>query len=259
MVLGLASLKVGQLNDALMRTREIVEGANLPLAALVLAVILATAYFLEHLQFGGINGAMDQWGATPALIFSGQTLPATEVPAWVGLITAHFLHSSLTHLGGNVLVLVALGWGLERVLNHVKFVFTFLIGGLAGLTAECLLHSASTKPLCGASIAVAAIWMVWLLHSRTSLRSILPTQLGESRLRQVARLGLQVLVIGVAVTAAWEWFGYSLWAAASGAGWRVFWSRSFIAHLFGTIAGGLLAGCFYLARVIHSHGATGPA
>ena len=95
-----------------------------------------------------------------------------DIPAWMSLLMTYFIHSSWTHLGANVLVLLALGWGLERAIGQARFGLMFLAGGLIGVFAEVMLHAASTKPLCGASIGAAAVWMAWLLHVRVSQRSL---------------------------------------------------------------------------------------
>lgn len=48
------------------------------------------------------------------------------------LITCMFLHSGMSHLTSNMLVLVALGDILERKIGHVKFFILYVIAGIGG-------------------------------------------------------------------------------------------------------------------------------
>ncbi|MBN2082939.1 rhomboid family intramembrane serine protease [bacterium] len=196
----------------------------------------------------GVAGAKAAWGSTPALVFSGQTLPGTVLPAWVGWLTAPFIHAGWTHLGGNMLILLAVGFGLEPILGRSRFLIVYLVGSWLGIISEALLHAASTKTPYSASVAVAAVWFVWLLNNQAALQAFMPQQVKHGAAWRWLRVFVVLLVWAVVLAAGWSWFGYQLWAALNGAGLRVFWSRAFCAQLFGALAGGLIYGGLWWAR-----------
>lgn len=51
---------------------------------------------------------------------------------WYRIFTCMFLHFGIRHLGNNMLILFFLGDNLERALGHMKYVFLYLLSGMAG-------------------------------------------------------------------------------------------------------------------------------
>lgn len=89
-----------------------------------------------------------EWGGNAAvLVQEGQ---------WWRLLTATFLHSSLRHLGANMLVLYVLGKHVERFYGTRGFLLTYLGAGLAG-SALSLHFGAQTAVSVGASGAVFGV------------------------------------------------------------------------------------------------------
>lgn len=72
---------------------------------------------------GGINGAV--------LLRMGLSGPFDLVQPW-RLITAVFLHGSLLHLGFNMWVLMDLGPTIEELYGSARFLFVFIVTGVAG-------------------------------------------------------------------------------------------------------------------------------
>ena len=69
-----------------------------------------------------------------------------------------FLHGGWLHLGMNVLMLVAFGAGIERVVSKGDFLNIFFLSGLIGAAAQFMLDPASTIPMVGASGAVSGFF-----------------------------------------------------------------------------------------------------
>jgi membrane associated rhomboid family serine protease len=161
-----------------------------PLITLVLVAINVVAYLLSLRHGGSLfggpsDGVVVRYGAIPyefthagkhCALFSvtsldgsaqtqvlcqGQGVPLPRVlpqPAtWVTAFTSMFLHSGPLHLFGNMLFLWVFGANVEDSMGRVRFVLFYLLGGLAALGVQILVHPDSTAPTLGASGAIAAV------------------------------------------------------------------------------------------------------
>lgn len=82
---------------------------------------------------------------------------------WLSVVVSMFLHGSLLHIGGNLLVLWVFGNNVEDVLGKVGFLAFYLVGGVVATMAHVLLNPDSTTPLVGASGAIAAVMGAYLV------------------------------------------------------------------------------------------------
>jgi membrane associated rhomboid family serine protease len=94
-------------------------------------------------------------------------LDALAIPEGLTLITYQFLHGSPLHLIGNMLFLWVFGDNIEDAVGHLRFLFFYLLCGVAGGLAHAVMTPASSVPLIGASGAVAGVIAAYLiLHPR---------------------------------------------------------------------------------------------
>jgi membrane associated rhomboid family serine protease len=94
----------------------------------------------------------------------GVTGTAGPQPAtWVTLFTSMFMHGGLLHLGGNMLFLWIFGNNVEDSMGPVKFIFFYVLGGLAADAAQIIVNTSSTVPSIGASGAIAGVLGGYLL------------------------------------------------------------------------------------------------
>jgi len=114
---------------------------------------LNAAFFLISEVMGGSQdqSVMLKLGAayTP-YIMDGQV---------IRLITGMFLHFGFPHLMNNMIVLVALGENLERMLGHVRYLLIYMIGGIFGnvLSLAADLRTGESSVSAGASGAIFAL------------------------------------------------------------------------------------------------------
>lgn len=75
------------------------------------------------------------------------------------LFTSMFLHFGITHLTSNMIVLLALGEKLEKMLGHVRYLVLYLLGGIFGNVCRVITDAASGsgRVSAGASGAVFAL------------------------------------------------------------------------------------------------------
>jgi membrane associated rhomboid family serine protease len=186
--------------------------------------LCAVAYGLTF--YGPIN---EDWvvagfGLIPAVLFGTEGLPdgLPFVPEWATLATSIFLHGSLLHLAGNMLFLWVFGDNVEDAMGHGRFLAFFLLCGAAAGLAHAVASPDSTRPLIGASGAVAGVVAAYLiLYPRVRLWALF-----------LNGIPLKVPAYG----AIGFWFALQLAAAFlsgdEGVGW--------FAHLGGFVAGAIL-------------------
>lgn len=101
--------------------------------------------------------------------------PGAVQPIWLTIFTSMFLHANWLHVGGNMLYLWVFGKGIEDALGHIRFVFFYLLCGLAAAMLQISTAPASTVPMIGASGAVAGLMGAYLLlYTGARVLSIVP-------------------------------------------------------------------------------------
>ncbi|MBA4782939.1 MAG: rhomboid family intramembrane serine protease [Rhizobiales bacterium] len=190
-----------------------------------LALIAANLIAFIGLQLPqGTGNVALSLGLIPALINHYAVLPeaAIWVPAEVSLLSYAFLHSSLLHLGGNMVFLWVFGDNVEDAMGHVKYLIFYLASAFCAGLLHVAVFPDATAPLIGASGAVAGVVAAYLmLHPR---------------------MRVWVLAFGkipLPITARWclgAWISLQVFQFLFAADSTVSWS----AHVGGIIAGGIL-------------------
>jgi membrane associated rhomboid family serine protease len=104
-------------------------------------------------------------GAIPREITSLQDFgPRALVPVPLTILTSMFLHGGLLHVLGNMWFLWVFGDNVEDNLGRWRFVAFYLVTGVVGAVAQCLMMPGSPVPMIGASGAVAGILGGYILN-----------------------------------------------------------------------------------------------
>jgi membrane associated rhomboid family serine protease len=74
-----------------------------------------------------------------------------------------FMHGGILHAGGNMLYLWIFGNNVEDTLGHGRFLFFYLLSGVAAAVAQTVMHPHSAIPMIGASGAVSGVLGAYLL------------------------------------------------------------------------------------------------
>ncbi len=92
-------------------------------------------------------------GTIPSVLFSIKHLPPelAVIPAELTVFTSMFMHGGWMHLIGNMLFLWVLGDNIEDAVGHVRFVFFYLITGIAAVLTHAAMNPQSELPMIGAS------------------------------------------------------------------------------------------------------------
>ncbi len=127
---------------------KILAAFNILIAAIMLIPSLWEAMMLAGALF-------------PARFFVGDAAFANVafiLPVWLTPISSAFLHAGILHVGLNMLMLLVVGAGLERLLGSKLFLLLYVAGILVSAAAEILIKPASMIPVVGASGAISALF-----------------------------------------------------------------------------------------------------
>lgn len=141
-----------------------------PLVTVIL-ILVNVAVHLYQLTLGtGVESFVYRFGAIPWEITHGMEwtrLPGgyqTPGGPWITLVTSMFLHGSIPHLIGNMLYLWIFGDNIEAIMGHARFLFFYLMAGLAAAAAQILTHVDSVIPMVGASGAISGVLGAYLIR-----------------------------------------------------------------------------------------------
>ena len=88
---------------------------------------------------------------------SGAVMPFAAAPVWLTPLTATLVHSSLIHVGFNMLILLWCGSQVERVLGSAGLIVLYVVGAYAAAMAQWAVDPMATVPVIGASGAISAV------------------------------------------------------------------------------------------------------
>ncbi len=206
-----------------------------------LIIVNALAWFLELNQPSGaaLQSFIEAWGVVPREYSAGQDLPPNiPYPFWTTLLTSMFLHGGWGHLGGNMLFLWIFGDNIEHRIGHLRFLFFYLVCGLAAGIAHILFNSGSAIPTVGASGAISGVLGGYLLLFPRNRVYVL-TWGGVAAVPAMLMLGLWILMQFL------NGFGAVARTPETG-------GVAYLAHIGGFVAGMALAPLFSPRQYVRS-------
>jgi rhomboid family protein len=113
----------------------------------------------EVVKYGAIPAALTHCLGKHEVIVGNELVCASTggMPTWQTIFTSMFMHASILHIGGNMLFLWIFGNNIEDAMGRVKYVFFYVLGGIAALALQVAIDPNSTAPTLGASGAIAAV------------------------------------------------------------------------------------------------------
>lgn len=128
--------------------------------AIITIVTVAVSAFV--LLFMNVGVVAAYWGFTPAAVGVNLTGPMA-IPWWLTPFSAELLHGGWLHLGINMLMLVFVGFQVERVVGASGLVLAYLVGALAAAAAQYAANPLGAIPMVGASGAISALFGLYAL------------------------------------------------------------------------------------------------
>lgn len=163
-----------------------------------LIVANVAAFFLQNSE--GAQASILSFALIPAELFQAHLVggPVASpqqplaVPEGLTLITYQFMHGDIFHLLSNMLFLWVFGDNVEDALGHVKYLFFYLLCGVAGGLLHAAMLPSSPLPLIGASGAVAGVIGAYLLLHPRVLVWVLAFRIIPLNIRAAWVLGIWV-------------------------------------------------------------------
>jgi membrane associated rhomboid family serine protease len=118
-------------------------------------IALNVAFFLVELSGG--EPFILRWAFVPRRFL------ADPGGGFVTIFTSMFMHGGWVHLGGNMLYLWIFGDNVEDRFGHLKFLFFYLLCGIAATFAQTAFNAGSNVPNVGASGAIAGVLGAYIL------------------------------------------------------------------------------------------------
>ncbi|HZK48146.1 MAG TPA: rhomboid family intramembrane serine protease [Thermoleophilia bacterium] len=141
-----------------------------------LIIINAMVFFYE-LSLGqrGYVDFISTWGYVPDLVTGTVQSGAFDPRILATLVTSVFLHGGWVHIGGNMLYLHIFGNNVEDAMGRARFVFFYLLIGVAANFAQVVVSPHSLVPGIGASGAIAGVLGAYaLLYPRAGVLVLIP-------------------------------------------------------------------------------------
>ncbi len=133
-----------------------VKGGYFPLFSYSFIVLNVLVFIFQvSLPPTEVEGFIMTYGCIPIEITSGQD--------FFTLFTSMFLHGGWMHLMGNMLFLWVFADNIEATIGSQKFLFFYLLGGLAAHAAHIFFNFGSSIPTVGASGAISAVMGTYLI------------------------------------------------------------------------------------------------
>lgn len=202
-----------------------------------LLIVANVAVFMHEVALGPhLEAFVGRFAMVPALV-SGAHLRTTGLIAprlWppLTLVTSLFIHGGVGHIAGNMLYLFIFGPAVEERTGATRYLWFYLVCGIASGVATVAMAPVSHVPVIGASGAIAGILGAYfVLYPRGRILALFPPFF-------FFELPAVVYLI--------FWFGAQLyWGIVSGAAGILVGGVAWWAHvggfLFGVAAGPLVA------------------
>lgn len=143
---------------AMIPLRDVIPSRTRPVVTVALIAVNAAVFLHQQaLSSAEFERFVFTWGLVPAQ-FSG-----------LAVLTSMFLHGGWMHVIGNMLYLWIFGDNVEDRLGHGRFLFFYLLCGVAAAMLQVAFSPGSRVPMVGASGAIAGVlgaYLVMFPHSR---------------------------------------------------------------------------------------------
>jgi membrane associated rhomboid family serine protease len=149
---------------------DTLRSSRFPLVNWLLIGLNFIVFFYElSLSPAALDRLTRVWGLVPSNLMAH---PAT---AWVTIFTAMFLHGGWLHILSNMWVLYIFGDNVEDRMGSGRYLFFYLLSGVAAALLESFVLAGSNVPMIGASGAIAGVLGAYLISfPRARVASIVP-------------------------------------------------------------------------------------
>ena len=134
-------------------------------------IVLNALVFYHELTLGntGLEGFIRTWGLIPS------NLTRHLETAWPTLFSSMFIHGGWFHILSNMWVLFLFGDNIEDRMGSLRYLFFYLLSGLAAALMQVYILRNNNMPMVGASGAIAGVLGAFLvMFPRARIASLVP-------------------------------------------------------------------------------------
>jgi membrane associated rhomboid family serine protease len=144
--------------------RDVIPSQTTPYITVTIILLNAAAWVFElSLPSDLLPVFLQVYGVVPARLHA------------VTLVTSMFLHGSWMHVIGNMWYLWIFGDNVEDRVGHGRFIFFYLLCGIAASIGQILIAPDSRLPTIGASGAIAGVMGAYfVLYPRSRVLTLIP-------------------------------------------------------------------------------------
>lgn len=125
---------------------------RLPVLTIGILLVNVVVYWHQsHLRLWELLPFLSHYALVPS------RLHAMSAPVAFSVLSSMFMHMDLPHLIGNMWFLWIFGGGVEDRLGRTRFLAFYFISGFVASALHVIANGASTKPVLGASGAIAGV------------------------------------------------------------------------------------------------------
>jgi membrane associated rhomboid family serine protease len=156
--------------------RDTIQSRSYPVINTTIIVLNCVVYLLQQAQGPRLEPFIMTYGLVPARY----SMPAvgaffTLSQQLFSFVSFMFLHGGFWHLLGNMWSLYIFGDNVEDRLGSVRYLFFYLLSGIASGLSHLLLNWHSPVPTIGASGAIAGVMGAYfLLYPRSRVLTLIP-------------------------------------------------------------------------------------
>jgi membrane associated rhomboid family serine protease len=138
--------------------RDVIPSRTTPVVGITLIAINAVVFLYEQtLGEHALRQFVMSYGLVPAMF------------DWTAVLTSMFLHGGWEHFLGNMLYLWIFGDNVEDRFGHGRFLFFYIVCGIAAALVQTSFNPDSAIPMIGASGAISGVLGAYIIlfpHSR---------------------------------------------------------------------------------------------
>jgi len=145
-----------------------------PVVTIILIIINVVIFLFELSQWKNLTEFLNYFALIPANYFNlADKGISASIERFYPFITSQFLHGGWLHLIGNVWFLWIFGDNVEDRLGHGKFLFFYLLSGVAAGLTHVYTNPLSSAPTVGASGAIAGVMGAYtILYPRAKVLTL---------------------------------------------------------------------------------------
>jgi membrane associated rhomboid family serine protease len=121
-------------------------------------------FFYQIFSSQGLKYFILKMGVIPwAITHLKSSILIADIFPPLTLLSSMFIHAGFFHLFGNMLYLWIFGNNIEDFLGPIKFLIFYILSGIGATLTHIMFYPNSTKPMVGASGAIAGVLGAYLI------------------------------------------------------------------------------------------------